>query len=263
MQFYPSYGVGSNFQFPSWGQAAGIFATITPALPACDEGFPEPYNLADGDVLTYVVNAGAPIGATFNAGPAVQDAGAAEPYNVDTLTLILRVGPASEPTQTANLVGVAATAAQVAAQINAQITGVQAIDNAGTLQILTDAEGTAARLEVVGGTALAALTMIANTDLGSGNVADIDAVTAAEVVAVAVAASGGQLTGFVTGGQPHLCTVSVGPSASLEVDPGGANTVIRFQGGLIFGVAGSALVPIRWGKSRGFVTVPPEGGGEE
>ncbi len=256
MQFYTGYASYASIR--AFGAAPGVAGLESPATPACAEGFPEPYNLADGDTLTYTPNAGAPIVATFTAGPAQQDAGAAEPYNVDTLTLQLRVGPLSEPVQEALLVGVAATAAQVAAQINAQITGVQAFDNAGTLQILTDAEGTAARLQVVGGTALAALTMIANVDLGSGNVADIDAVTAAEVVTIAVAASGATLTGFVVGGQPHLCTVATGPSASLAFDPGSANIIIRFAAGPVFGAFGSLFIPIRWGKSRGFIAVPPE-----
>ena len=257
MQFYPQYPTGGYLTgFQSAANYSGPGGGPGPACNLAD--FVEPYNLEPGWTLTISVDGDPDDTATFNATPANQHSGNADPYNVDTLTLILRVGPASEPTQTVVLAGVAATAAQVAAQIGAAITGVQSYDaGGGEVDIDTDQQGTGARLEIVGGTALAALGYVANVATGTGNVADIDAVTAGEVASIVLAAVTPDATTTVQGGRPEICSVSTGPTASLEVTGGLAQAPIGFRAGEINGFASTGLIAIRWGKSRGILVIPP------
>lgn len=75
----------------------------------------------------------------------------------------------------------AATAAEVAAVLNRNFTGVQAFVEGGTLRLRTDTRGAAATLAVAGATAAAFGSPAAAQ--GAGNVADPAAVTAAELAA--------------------------------------------------------------------------------
>ena len=92
------------------------------------------------------------------------------------------------PTQTISFVGAdfavpaTASAEETAAVINAQITGASAKDNgAGKLLIQSDKLGTGSKVEIIGGTATAAWSFGTSPQVGTGNVADLAAVTAAEL----------------------------------------------------------------------------------
>lgn len=106
-------------------QLIGFFRVIVANAAAKLTGDAETYVLTDGMTLTLSVDGAADDTATFNTGD-FSDIGAA-------------------------------TAAEVASVINADITGVTASDASGSIQILSDTAGTGGSLRVTGGTALAAL----------------------------------------------------------------------------------------------------------
>lgn len=106
-------------------QVIGFFRVIVANAAAKLVGDAETYVLTDGMTLTLSVDGGADDTATFNTGD-FSDIGAA-------------------------------TAAEVASVINADITGVTASDASGSIQIVSDTAGTGGSLRVTGGTALDAL----------------------------------------------------------------------------------------------------------
>lgn len=75
-----------------------------------------------------------------------------------------------------------ATAAEVAAEINADTTGCTAAAESGRVRISSDLFGTSSRIQVAGGTANALLSFDTNEQSGAGDFVDASAATAIEVV---------------------------------------------------------------------------------
>lgn len=182
----------------------------------------EPFALADGDTLDFSVDAGATDTATFNAAAAVQTSGNTETFALadgQTLDVEIDGGPAQTVTfLTAQFVAIgAATALEVANVINAAIAGGSAGVAAGAVTITSDTLGTSSSVQVTGGTANAALgfpLLLAN---GTGDAADADAVTVAELKTLIE----GDVTGVTvssSGGAVRVQTNTLGSGGSIQVE---------------------------------------------
>lgn len=194
------------------------------ATAAYVEGNVGPYELADGDTIAWKGDQGSTQTATFN-GAAVtipSDTGPFVLANGQTLTF--KVNQGSLKTKTFNTGEfsniAAATAAEVRASLNAFFAanqlGAVAEVNADAVEVSTVRAGTGAYLEFVGGTALSALGFTTGEIQGTGNVADIAAVTAAEVETVIDAAiTSGEAS--VVAGKPRISSLTTGLSSYAQV----------------------------------------------
>lgn len=219
-----------------------------------------PFNLEPGDTLTASVGGGANQTATFTAVAATRTAGATGPYvlsNGQQLTVAIDGGSVQTVTfLTGQFVNIAAaTATEVAAVLNAALVGAHADVNANAPRITSDRRGTGSGVNVTGGTANTALTYTTGNVAGSGNVSNIDAVTASEVETVLEAAwtnnSGVAVTnesGFI-----RVSTVATGGSASiLVVASSTADDELGFDNATHSGGSGSAADTLRIdGKTAG------------
>jgi phage tail sheath protein FI len=162
----------------------------------------EPFDLVTGDTLDIETDAGGPTTATITATAASLECASAETYALaDGQTLIVGIDGGTPVTvifNTAEFVDIAnATAEEVAAVINAELPGMSAtVTSGGTkVTITSDTEGTDSEVHVTGGTANTALGFSTSAASGGGNVADIDAVTVAEIkTIVELAVSGVTVT---------------------------------------------------------------------
>jgi hypothetical protein len=129
-----------------------------------------------GDVLVLSVNGDGDETATFNASAAQIVAGGTTPIGLaDGQTLTLRFEGGVEQTvvfATADFVDISnATPEEVAAVINAAISGGKAFVAGSVLTLASDTEGTNSSVEVTGGTANAALGFPAGPASGTGPLA--------------------------------------------------------------------------------------------
>lgn len=111
----------------------------------------------------------------------------------------------------------AATAAEVAAEINADTTDCTAADDGGQVRITSDFVGTLSRIQVTGGTANAVLLFDTNETAGTGDFADASAATALEVIAKINASIPGGIASVDTGAV-RLTSPQLGTGSSLDVD---------------------------------------------
>jgi hypothetical protein len=111
----------------------------------------------------------------------------------------------------------AATPAEVDVSLNAKLVGAKAVVIGGVPRIVSDTKGTGSRVELVGGTAAAALGFPAAPSVGKGNVANARATTVDEVKATAEAAIAGVVVSAAPGGGLDVRTVATGPTAQLQV----------------------------------------------
>ncbi len=191
-----------------------------------------PWDLEPGDTVIGVVDGGSPATATFNATAAARECATAETYALtNNWTLTVKIDGGSVQTVTfitANFVSIgAATAEEVAAVINAKLVGASATaTTSGTkVTITSDKRGTGSHVEVTGGSANGALGFNTAVMNGTGNVANIDAVTFTEaktVIEAAIAgvtvtnASGAAKVSTTASGSSHTLVISAGSSADDE-----------------------------------------------
>ncbi|PID38557.1 MAG: phage tail protein [Proteobacteria bacterium] len=192
----------------------------TPALVVSAAA--EPFILDDGDRIVVSVDGGADEQATFNGSAAQLPAGGAGPFALtDGQTLTLRFDGGAEQTVTlaaADFVDIgAATADELAAAINAQIAGGKATVETGILNLSSDIEGSSSQVEVTGGTANPTLGFSTGVVSGTGNVADLGAVSVSEVKTVVEAAIPSVEVTAGVGGVIELRTLGTGAAVSLQV----------------------------------------------
>lgn len=208
-----------------------------------------PFLLAPNDTIVGNVDGVGQQTATFTATAGSRTSGNTEPFAlVNNQTLLVAVNGAAAQTitfLTAEFSNIAAaTAAEVAAVINAKITGAQATVAAGAVVITSDRKGTSSSVEVTGGTAAAAFAFPGGAGSGTGNVANIEAVTFSEVKTVLEAAltNGSGVT--VTdegGGQPRISSNTTGASSSILVAAAStADTKMGFDNATHTGTTGAA-----------------------
>lgn len=190
-----------------------------------------PFDLEPGEQLTIDVDAGGPVVATFDAAAAERTAANAPTYALadgQDLTVSIDGGPVQTIIfNTAEFVDIAnATGAEVIAVINAEIVGAFADLDGGNPRITSDKRGTDSGVNVTGGTANAALGFTTGNIAGTGDVADIDAVTGLEAKTVIEADVAGVTVSSEIGGQLRITSNTTGPASSVQVT--GASTAADF-----------------------------------
>jgi len=153
-----------------------------------------PWFVQNGETLVGSVNAGADNTVTF-AGASAKVTGnpGADPFPwtpASPVTILAQVGAAG-PIQTLTISAQAYTdSAAVADEIQAQLQDAVAYQGAAAKNLVleTGQQGTGAYIEITGGTAATVLGLTALTGTGTGNVADLSAVTFAELASLGVAA---------------------------------------------------------------------------
>ncbi len=206
-----------------------------------------PFNLAHNDNLSIVVDGGSPTAATFTAVAAARES-AAETFalsNGQVLTVSIDSGSVQTIAfLTGEFVSIgAATAEEVASVINAKISGASAsVTSGGTkVTITSDKKGTASGVDVTGGSANTALAFTTGNVAGTGNVADIDAVTVAEVETIVEAAVSG-LSVTNVGGAVKITSNTTGTSSSILVQASSsADDELGFDNATHSGTTGAAV----------------------
>jgi len=181
----------------------------------------ENFDLEPNDTLDVAVDGGGATTATFTATAAARTSGA-ETYalnNNDTLLVAIDGGSVQTITfLTGEFSNIAlATALEVAAVINAKSVGLSATVAGGMVTITSDRRGSGSGVNVSGGTGNAALGFTTGLISGTGNVSNIDAVTAAEVKTVVEAAVAGVTVSSVAGAI-QIVTDTVGSTGDVQVD---------------------------------------------
>lgn len=217
---------------PAWikmsapGTLTLLSAAGVPAPAQATGAATGPFQLAPGLTLIIGRDAAGEATATFNA-TSGRNAGGSGPFTLTAnQALQVRIDGANvgAPVQTfvftagqfANIAS--ATAAEVAAAINETITGAQAGISGEGLEIVSDSSGTASSVEICGGSAMVGLGFTASTAAGTGNVADIDAVTVAEIKTVVEAAVSGTTVADVSG-KVRISAATTGTGGVLQVMP--------------------------------------------
>lgn len=202
----------------------------TASAPIINSGNAGPYDLEPGNAISIEVDGGAPQVFTFLATAANRAGGvtALPPAAASTLVLSIDNGTS----QTIIFAGTEATAALVAQTINDQILGAKALVVGGaTIDIRSDSRGTGSEVDITAGTALVAIGHTVGTTTGTGNVANIDSVTTAEVVTLLATLVGAVASNF--GGLVRITHSTPGSASTLEVIS--APAAFAFPAGLVSG----------------------------
>lgn len=195
----------------------------------------EPYDLEPAQTIEVSVDGGGPTVFTITATRATRAGAGLAIVDLTGLTLILAIDGGAQ--QTVTFAGTDTTAALVAAAINNQITGGFASENGGEVDISSDKRGSGSSVEIVGGTALGEIGHSVGTASGAGNVADVDAVTAAELVALLSTLVGA--TPSVNAGKVRITHDTAGVASTLEITT--APAALGFPAGSVAGVASALL----------------------
>jgi hypothetical protein len=164
-----------------------ITTATTNTYGSVSMGTAAPSRLDPGDTLVFAIDGGGDETATFDAARAFRTgAGAAVGGFVggETLTLIL---DNDGITQTITMQAGDITVALVIARINSELEGGHAEISGGQIRIYSDTYGTDSDVDITGGTGRAAMGLAIGDTAGTGDVANIRAVTALEIQTVVVA----------------------------------------------------------------------------
>lgn len=216
-------------------------------------GNSEPFNLEPGETLNVKINGGGPQGHSFAATEA-RMVGAAPPVLPVAPGTWLDVSFSGGDVRRVVFTGAEVTADQLAATFNGFLTdgSCQSIGNV-TIDLVSDQKGTGADVQVhaesVPGLAVL-LGLIVGTVFGGGDVADIDAVTAAEVAAKLTALVGGSAT--VESGKVRITTGTPGAVGSVQVDATSTAVAIGFDTNLHAGATGTIQNCLKiWAQNEG------------
>lgn len=161
-----------------------IGTTATASAGAVTSANAGPFNLEPAQKLDIHVDedVGGAETATFDAARAIAAGAGLAIVDLTGDTLILSLDGGDS--QTITFAGTEATVQDVVTTINATLLGGVAVVNAGQVDIMGSIRGTDGEVDITGGTALTEIGHSVGTDSGTGDVANINAVTFAEVVAV-------------------------------------------------------------------------------
>lgn len=211
------------------GIAVAASATLTEGgnpSAASITGSAFPLALSPADIILISVSGGGDATATFDAA-AAGTTGGGGPYDLDgneALTITLDDRAAQSYTfidsDSAGATLSDITDAEVVNVINREFVGVRAYLVGGAVYVETEKRGTDATI-LVGGAARAVLGFNAAEQSGTGDVANIDAVTAAEAKAVIEADVAGVVVD-ATAASLTIATVATGVAATLEPKSGTA-----------------------------------------
>ena len=201
-------------------------AGSSPTAGQTDSANGQPFDLDVGDTIVIDVDTGGDATATFTAtSPAVTGSNT-ETFDFDTSTRTLTI----EVNGVQQIITIApgelstpatASAAEIAALLNTKLTGVSVAPSAGAVVITHDGKGTGQTLEIFDSGADQVedvLGLAVASVAGTGNVADIDAVTAAEVKTVVEGAIGGMTVDILTLGRVRFRSDTTGVASTIDVD---------------------------------------------
>ena len=223
------YADPSNPSSASARIAVGQLVSGGAPTPAVVSGAPGPFALRDGDRLVLSANGAADAEVVFHGAPASATSQAGPFGLADGMTLLVRVdgGPVQDFLVVASAFAdvARATAAEVAAALNADLGGVRALVERDAVRLQSDTRGTSSRLEIVGGTAVGPLGIAVGPAAGSGNLPSLRAVTAPDLVnAIGSSLPGVRATASASGAL-ELRTTATGATASIEVRPGSVSAL--------------------------------------
>lgn len=212
----------SEGQLLARDSVSGKLVNFIPGGQASKSTSDGPFNLDPGDTVVINTNAAGNETVTFDAAAAtIVDTTSYAVADQDglTLTVTLTGGPFDGVAQLVTFSGATTTAASVALQMNAQLDGCS-VTSATQVTITHDGKGTGMDITITAGTS--ALTWAAST-AGTGDVVDIDAVTATEVKTV-IEADTTDLTVTVSGAAAVLTATT-----SIQFVSGLALTKLGFS----------------------------------
>jgi phage tail sheath protein FI len=234
-----------------------LTASGAPTAAVIDGTNPGPFDFEPGDQVAIDVDGGGAVLATFDAAPGAQTSVNSEDYvlaDLQTLDVSVDGGLAQTITfLTAEFANIAlAKSAEVAAVINAKISGAFASGAGGVVTITSDTRGTASSVEITGGTAAAAFAFPAGAAVGTGDVADIDAVTGAEVKTVVEADVPGTTVTVLGSGAVRLESNTTGPASTLQVASSAIQIALGWTTATVSGTSGAAAPTVQIdGKTDG------------
>ena len=207
-----------------------------------------PYVLAPGDTLVTKIDALGNATLTFAAVAAARESGAAT-FNIpNNATLLVAIDGGAVQTiifpSSSFVDNTAATAAEVAAVINAGLVGGQAtVTSGGTkVTIASDKKGLASGVNVSGGTANAGILAYTTGNVaGTGNVQNIAAVTAAEVASLGQAATAGSTWAAVAGAVRVTSNITGALSKVQIINTSTAGAKIGFDNAIHSGASGAPV----------------------
>lgn len=204
--------------------AASIYLTTasTQTYGSVTTGNTEPFRLDPADTLVFDVDGGGNETATFDAAQAGRQSSGCNPSGFsggETLTLTM---DNDGIVQTITFLAGDITVALVAQRINNLLEGgyCEVVAAGAEIKVWSDTYGTSSDVEVVGGTGAASLGLSVGSTAGTGDVADIRAVTATEIKNVVVADCASLTATEVTiaGGAVTFSTPTIGAGGSIECD---------------------------------------------
>jgi phage tail sheath protein FI len=207
----------------------------TPATAASKVGAIGPYNLEPAQTVVAQIDndVGGAETATFDAAPSTK---AGSGLSITSLTGdTLQVAFDGGETQTVTFAAAhTADPDGAAAEINTKISGGYAVVNTGQIDIVSDTKGTSSLVNIIGGTALTELGhSVGAAAAGTGDVADINAVTATEVKTVFEA--------DFTGGSGVTVTVNANGSFTITSNTTGTTSELDFQSGTALSALGLSV----------------------
>lgn len=225
-----------------------------------------PWALVSGDTIVVSVDAGGNVTATFTATAGARESTATGPFALADLdTLTLTINGVALPTKTFSTTEftsiAAATVTEVVASLNAFFAAnggvaVATATSGGTKVTITSTrKGTSSGVNVTGGTANAGgkLNFTTGNVAGTGNVANIAAVTAAEAVSIIGTAVGGTASVTNVASAVRITSATTGASSSVQViSTSTADDELGFDNAVHSGNAAGAQNTLRLdGKSDG------------
>ncbi|MDO8941963.1 MAG: hypothetical protein Q7U75_02200, partial [Desulfobacterales bacterium] len=233
------------------GNIEAVTATAQPAKVIAS--LAAPYNMAHDDRLDITITGPVTATALFQGWSAFVDSGLTFPFNLvggEILNVRIDGGPLQALVVDALDIAIpgAATAFEVCNTLNRSLVGARFVLNPGMpagIRLESDTKGTASIVEIVGGTAMLLLGFVAGVNTGIGNVADLSAVSVAEVKAIVEAGVANVVVNPLPGGLFEIATVATGGGESLLVVPVVSTAAVKLGLDVI----------IHWGSAVGSAPV--------
>jgi len=193
-----------------WGSAGSSAKVIT--------SLTEPFNLEAGEHLDVDISGQPTQVFTFTGTQAVRNgSGAYVPVNLNGQTLQIQFSGYDPTTITFTGLTNPAPVQEVLDYVNPRLRGGSMSAAANVFSFKADQYGSGSKVNILGGTAVAALMHAVGVTMGTGNVANVDKVTAQEVVDVVNATISGGSATTTTNGGVMIETLATGDSATIQV----------------------------------------------
>jgi hypothetical protein len=201
-----------NLVHAGWGFSGSSATAITTNV--------QPFNLEAGETLQVDVAGQLPQTFTFTGTQAVLTGIAyGAPVNVNSLTLQVKFSGYDQTNITFTGMTIPAPFQEIVDYVQSRIRGGSVGDSGGgAFQFKADQYGSGSQVQILGGSALPSLGLVVGGASGTGNVANVNAVTAAEIVSVVNATALGFAAAATTNDGVILTTVGTGDTATLQVN---------------------------------------------